>query len=279
MVKLKAEQGEQLSLAPEPPQRRNSPKAKVAALVVNWNTPYDLIRLVESADEWEPNLRWSFFQNKPPPGLDNPWQTIVKGRSQRVVIQRGRENHGHGYGINRAAEQAKYNADYYFILNPDCLFTEPILDRMVDFLEEDPVRCVVGPKQMDSSGRVTAGGIIGTMEKPVHRYWHYRDSANTLGRDIVKVPTVAGSAMLVRAEDFHEYGGLLEAKHYYSETWFNYHVQSHGRECWYYGEAAMIHEWHRSSKLGAQSTDGSMKQDQELFRRMCDEHDPPIPRD
>jgi len=278
MVKLESEQDE-LPFEEEP-SGPNTPIAKVAALVVNWNTPQDVIRLVESADLWEPNLRWSFFQNKPPPGVDSPWHDVVKGRSQRVVIQRGDENYGHGYGINKAAEPTKYwDVDYFFILNPDCLFTESIVDRLVDFLEGDPVRAVVGPKQLDSNGRVTAGGIIGTLEKPVHRYWHYPDRGNTLGRDSVKCPTVAGSAMLVRVEDFHEYGGLLEAKHYYSETWFNYHVQGHGREVWYHGDPTMIHEWHRSSKLGAQSTDGSMKQDQELFRRMCDEHDPPIPRD
>jgi len=258
----------------------DSPKAKIAALVVNWNTPDDVIRLVESAEEWEPNLRWSFYQNKPPDGTGTPWLEVVKGRAKRVVIQRGKENHGHGYGINRAAEVAReWDVDYYFILNPDCLFTSSILDRLAGFLEEKEERCVVGPKQLDSAGHITAGGIIGTREQPVHRYWKVRDLGNTLGRDAVKCPTVAGSAMLVRADDFHKYGGLLEAKHYYSETWFNYHIQAHGRECWYLGEVTMIHEWHRSSKLGAQSTDGSMRQDQELFRRMCDEHDPPISRD
>lgn len=263
----------------------DSPKANVTALVVNWNTPEDVVRLVESADIWEPNLRWVFYQNKPPEGIDGrtraAWRQVVSGRTYRVMILHGRENRGHGYGINRAADAdwRTKRSDYYFILNPDCLFTESILDKMVAFLEEDPARAVVGPKQMDSTGRVTAGGIIGTQEKPVHRYWHYADRENSLGRDSVKCPTVAGSAMLVRSSDFFKYGGLLESKHYYSETWFNYHVQAHGREVWYYGEASMIHEWHRSSKLGASSTDGFMKQDQELFRRMCDEHDPPIARD
>lgn len=261
---------------PSPPAL--NPKAVVTALVVNYNTPYDLIRLVESADEWEPNLRWSFYQNKPPEDIDDPWRTVVDGRGSRVRLQRGEENYGHGYGINRAAEAA-IESDYFFILNPDCLFTESIIDRLVEFLEADPVRAVVGPKQRDSSGRITAGGIVGTLDKPQHRFWHRRDRGDVLVRDSVKSVTVAGSAMLVRVNDFFEYGGLLESRHYYSETWFNYHLQAHGYEVWYCGAASMIHEWHRSSKIGAAHTDGFFEEDRTLFRRMCDSHDPPIPRD
>jgi len=137
----------------------------------------------------------------------------------------------------------------------------------------------VGPKQVDSSQRITAAGILGTMEKPRHRYWRHRDPTNKMARDFFQTPTVAGSAMLVRAKVFEELGGLLEARHYYSETWFNYHAQIHGYEVWYYGEPWMIHEWHRSSPQGSALSDGAMKADQKIFREKCDTHDPPIPHD
>ena len=90
---------------------------------------------------------------------------------------------------------------------------------------------------------------------------------------------VAGAAFLIRAKDFFEYGGLLESAHYYSETWLNYHVRAHSREVWYFGEPWMIHEWHQSSPVGFKGTDGMFKSDREMFRKMCDQHDPPIKRD
>lgn len=264
-------------------QLPNAPRASVMACVVNYSTPGDVYKLVDSIEKWEPNLRVSLYQNKPPDEVagatTDMLRGIVQGRQHRLFVMEGDENRGHGYGTNRAAERAlTWKPDYLFLLNPDCLFTSTILDSMVAFLEADPARCVVGPKQVDSRGRVTAGGIIGTMEEPAHRFWHHQDRNNSLGRDAVQGPTVAGSAMLVRTEDFFEYGGLLESNHYYSETWFNYHIQAHGRECWYYGEAVMNHEWHQSSSIGSPLAEGVLRQDQELFRRMCDEHDPPIPR-
>jgi GT2 family glycosyltransferase len=260
----------------------NSPKANVMACVVNWSTPNDVWRLVESAEQFEPNLRFSIYQNRPPEGMEQATRDMLDGighnRLHRVFSAEGDENRGHGFGTNRAADRAHvWKPKYLFLVNPDCVFTESILDRMVAFLEEDPARCVVGPKQVDSRGRITAGGIIGTLQRPQHRWFREKDKGQ--GEDIVKCPTVAGSAMLVRTEDFFEYGGLLESKHYYSETWFNYHVQAHGRECWYYGEAKMNHEWHQSSSMGSPLSDGSVNEDRELFRRMCDEHNPPIPRD
>jgi len=252
----------------------------VAALVVNWSTPDDLRKCIASGLAYENDLNWLVFQNYHPT-IKTDLVAIEMIDPQHIYWMRSDRNRGHGYGINKAAIEATrmWNPDYFFIVNPDVTWTEPVLDRMRAFLEEDERRVVVGPKQMDSQRRITAGGIVGDNVHPKHRHWHTKDPENKLVRDAVPGPVVAGSAMLVRADDFFKYDGLLEARHYYSETWFCYHARAHGRECWYYGEPWMIHEWHRSSAMGAPTTDGHMKQDRELFRRMCDEHNPPIERD
>ncbi len=258
----------------------------VACVVVNWSTPDDLKRCIDSAFHVEGNMYWSIFQNYHTDSQlrNRNHQAImgaIAGRSKWMVSMDGTQNHGHGYGINKAAAIAMkwFEPEYLFLVNPDCVWVEPILDQMIEFLELHPKAAIVGPKQLDSQHRITAGGIGGTMTKPLHRMWHANDLDNKLARDTLQVPTVAGSAVLIRASVFEELGGMLEARHYYSETWLCYHAQSHGYEVWYYGQPWMIHEWHQSTKVGSAMTEGHMKDDRELFRKMCDDHDPQIPHD
>ncbi len=258
----------------------------VACIVVNWSTPDDLKRCIDSAFKVEGPMYWSIYQNyhdeKQMRDLNHrAIMGAITGRSEWTMVQNGEENFGHGYGTNRAADLAMewFDPEYLFLVNPDAKWVEPILDQLIEFLNVHPKAALVGPKQMDSNRRITAGGISGTLLKPVHEYWHRSDPANELGRNSYMAPTVAGSAILVRAEVFRELGGLLEAKHYYSETWLCYHAQAHGYEVWYHGKPWMIHEWHQSSRVGSPDSDGKMSEDRELFRKMCDEHDPPIPHD
>ena len=210
----------------------------ITALIVNWSTPDDLERCVRSSMDHEVGLRWLAYQNAHPTVDSTPAMARLFGLHDDFYSIRSLRNDGHGRGINRAAKVAiaTLAPKYFFIVNPDVVWTEPVLDRLVEFLEADQNRVVVGPKQLDSSMKITAAGIIGDNVHPKHRSWHVRDRTNALYRDSVEGPTVAGSAFLVRSEDFVEYGGLLEAHHYYSETWFCYHARAHGRECWYYGE-------------------------------------------
>lgn len=250
---------------------------KPAVLIVNWSTPNDLNTCLKSLRTFEGGVPTYVFQNYHTP--ETATLSLAVAENHGAHWWQHLENLGHGEGINRLAYRAKYDHDYLFIVNPDVQWTEPVIKRLIAFLEEDPQRCIVGPKQLNSEGQITAGGIFGTMESPEHRMFKVADPTNTKCRDTRQAVVVAGSAMMIRTEDFFEYGGLLPAAHYYSETWLCYHTASHGRTNWYYGEPWMIHQWHTSSPLGYEGTDGKFHQDREMFRQACDEHDPPIPHD
>lgn len=257
-------------------KRRN--RSRYAILVVDFGTPDDIKRLLGSAEAQEPGRHWVIYRNFHP---DRPERMVIDYGlvpSQKVHIIETSENRGHGYGINRAAEAAieLWDPEYLFILNPDTLFMEPILDKMAAFLEESPSRCIVGPKQMDSADRITHGGFFGTNLKPEMRLWQSYDRRNEKARDNSPAVMVAGSAFLIRTEDWLEFDGLLETFHYYNETWLCYHVRAHGREVWYMGEVWMVHEWHKSTPMGSFLTDGRMESDRELFRKRCREHQPLI---
>ncbi len=254
--------------------------SSVAALVVNWSTPDDLYQLVMSAEHLDPGMEWYVVQHPHSHINSTPvLRSLEDALGHRFRVRMSGFNYGHGWGINTAADWAMRSFyPYLFILNPDVKFVEPVTKRLTDFLEARPKAIAVGPKQLDSKGRITAGGIIGTNENPRHRDFHANDPKNEKHRDMVQCPMIAGSAMMVKAPEFMEYR-LLESSHYYSETWFCYHARAHGHEVWYWGEPTMIHEWHTSSPVGYEGTDGQFKVDRELFRRMCDEHEPQIARD
>ena len=65
-------------------------------------------------------------------------------------------------------------------------------------------------------------------------------------------------------------GSFILTQHFYEETGYNYHVQSHGYEVWYLGSAEMIHEWHKSSPPGTQSK--HIEKSRSTFREFCDAH-------
>lgn len=253
-------------------------RARFAILVVDWGTPDDIHRLLRSAEKHEPGQRWVIHRNYNPAKPGRMKLDSFDYPSQKVHIIEAKDNRGHGYGINRAAEAAieLWDPEFLFVLNPDTLFMEPILERMASFLDEDPLRCIVGPKQMDSADRITHGGFFGSNRKPEMRMWKMHDRLNEKARDNQPAVMVAGSAFLIRTEDWIEYGGLLETHHYYNETWLCYHVRAHGREVWYWGEGWMIHEWHKSTPMGGLTTDAKMPIDRETFRKMCRTHNPPI---
>jgi GT2 family glycosyltransferase len=252
--------------------------ARVAGLVVDWSTPADLDVLIKSAMTHDPDMYWMVWKNFHPQFANQfySFQDIYNPEFWSVIWSDA--NRGHGYGINRAAIRAQelWNPEYYFIVNPDCEFRVPIIEDMILFLEEDPDRWIVGPKQLDSKMRITAAGIFGTDIKPKHRFWRMPDPKNTLARDAQQAIMAAGSAFMIRASHFQFLGGMLEAKHYYSDTWLSYHARAHGGQVWYYGKPWLIHEWHRSSPVGFDGTDGNFIPDKKLFQAKCREHDPPI---
>lgn len=160
------------------------------------------------------------------------------------------------------------------------------VDRCIEFLDKHPEVAVVGPLQVDSTGMVTHGGIFGTLEKPVERGFKARRTKGLL--DDQQAVTVSGSAYFTKRDVWDSMtncatyrklhpdagGAFLPTPHFFEETAYSYHVQAHGYEVWYLGSAQMIHEWHKSSRVG--SLGRKYAESRQMFNEFCDEHG--IPR-
>ena len=168
-----------------------------------------------------------------------------------------------------------FNADTSFI-NNTCI------DYCIDFFNQNADVGVVGPMQVDSSGRVTHAGIFGTPSKPILADWY--KSMRRVSRRNAKAVSVSGSAYFVRRSTWNELtccpfyraaspyalGALLPTPHFFEETFCSLHAAAHGYDVFFLGEALMRHEWHKSSKPGSQSHNFDISR--EIYREACKIH-------
>jgi GT2 family glycosyltransferase len=217
--------------------------------------------------------------------------------SNEVTITVHTENVGFNRAVNAAGEQpdggreviAAFNADVAF-LPPVERGAEHVIDRMYRALAT-PEWGVVGPRQRDSRGRLTAAGIFGTHAKPRHRGW-LSSAASSEYRDVRDVAvSVAGSAMALRRDTWElltccpiycgspfrrrhsdTYAGpFLPNRHYWGDTWVCYHAAAHGLKSVYLGDVECIHDVHGADpacRFGREHKPA----DRARFRDACDDH-------
>lgn len=146
--------------------------------------------------------------------------------------------------VNTAVSGGK--GEFVLALNADTKMLEPP-DKILDLFDADPSIAVIGPRQVDSDGRVTHGGIFGTNERPEFRHWQapleHCDGETADTRDAI---TVSGSVYFARRSVWEELGGFLNTPHFYEETWLSYLARHRGHRVVYTGSTTWLHEFNRS---------------------------------
>jgi len=257
----------------------------LSCVVVNYHTPDDLHRFVNSwlmQDLEETEL---FIVDVQPTDTESRETSDWLGPMMQLYnIQYWPMDYNCGYsgGCNFAGNLATGNVLAFF--NADTVLHHDTLGKCYHALTENEGWGILGPLQYDSQGRVTAGGIFGPNAHPKHRGWRARDVSPF--RDVRDdATTVAGSAFFITREAWEacandpefkslfpaaQGGAFLPTPHYYEETWLSYFARSKGFKCVYYGEAEMIHEWHKASSVGGKTEKEYKPKSQQMFRRACD---------
>ena len=258
-------------------------RAGVDLIVVNYRTPADLGQFIRSYEQHPPALEHDLFiVNVSPGDADLDLGERITGRHPQVHHLFTRENVGYARACNATA--ARGDREVILLLNADTALTDGAVDRCATELLANEEWGVLGPRQIDSRGRLTHAGIIGAPEAPHIRYWLHRDRGQA--NDIIDTAvTVSGSVYFIRRQVWDELtecpiyrevapdamGAFLPTQHYFEETWCSYHAQAHDWRCVYFGEAVVRHEWHRASPHDGHA-DKQFKVSREFFRRACDAH-------
>lgn len=258
-------------------------------VVVNWQTPDDLDAFLVSVEKFPPSVPYAVYvMNVEPTDIDwaiaERWVGANRGTGVHLVLP---TNVGYARACNRGASLGSHDVIAFF--NADIELTEDALDHCYDALTANRW-AILGPRQVDSDGRLVHAGIFGTLDQPGLRGWRARDREGRFNDIRTDAVSVSGSAYFIqrevwdelhacptfRAVDADAEGAFLTTPHYYEETWCSYHAQAHGHKVVYYGPVCITHRWHRASPVGGRA-EQMLPESRRRFREACDAHG--IPRD
>ncbi len=133
-----------------------------------------------------------------------------------IRIIRNASNEGFARGYNLALKQVK--ADYYILLNSDIEVTPDWIHPVIDMMGNDPsiaacqpkIRSYIDRSKFEYAG--AAGGFIDKYGYPFCRGRMFQSLEEDLGQydDVIEIFWATGACMFVRADLFHQAGGLDE---------------------------------------------------------------------
>lgn len=250
----------------------------VDVVVVNYRTPEDLTSFLNSFATQVSTVPASLYVADVDPLEEFP-SGVLRDMGDWTVFD---TNVGYSGACNHLA--AKGNREVVAFFNADTELFDYTLDECHSALMENEGWGILGPMQVDKTGKITHAGTDGDLTTAKPRGW--RSTNLKKYRDVIECPTVFGSAYFVKRECWDELtacpiyrseyphvdGAFLPTPHYYEETWCSYHAFWHGWRVIYYGKSVMIHNWHQSSPVGGVAEREYMPISRKMFQSMCDVH-------
>jgi GT2 family glycosyltransferase len=127
---------------------------------------------------------------------------VLKTYGDTIKLIESKENLGFSQGNNVASRDAV--GDYYFLLNNDTVINESTLQILVDYLIDKPKVGAITPKLLNEDGSLQApGSIFGS--------WKFKSTVP------VKVPFIAGAAVLMKKSVYEKMGGLDANLFFYND--------------------------------------------------------------
>lgn len=119
----------------------------IGCVVLNYNdadTTLDLLKRIEPMEIIDQIV---LVDNK---STDNSLERLKNQESNKVHVVCAKKNGGYGSGNNVGIEYLRknYSCDYIIIANPDVIFDESVIKKMVNEFDEDTV--IVAPLTLDS---------------------------------------------------------------------------------------------------------------------------------
>lgn len=188
-------------------------QAKVAIVILNWNGKKHL-------EQFLPSVLASSYPYSEIIVADNASTddsiSFLSSVYPSVRIIRLTQNYGFAKGYNEALKQIE--AKYYVLLNSDVQVKPDWLEPIVHLMETDPSIAACQPKILsfsDHSSFEYAGGAGGWLDYLGYpfargRIFDYCEQDRGQYDDIAPVFWASGAAMFIRADAYHQLGGLDE---------------------------------------------------------------------
>ncbi|RJR24535.1 glycosyltransferase family 2 protein [Candidatus Microgenomates bacterium] len=257
---------------------------KLSIIIVNWNTRELLRKCLESviSDQLSAiSYQRSVISKNKKPVTDN--QSLI---TEIIVVDNGstdgsveylrelidnsltadhrspitlrlienKENLGFSKGNNIALRQAQ--GEYIMLLNSDTIVKEGAIQKLVEYLDNNPEVDIVGPKLLNKDGTLQANcgrfpnldvAFVMLFKEHLGGSEYVRCSPESSG----PVDWLMGAAFVARKKVFDKVGGLDETIFMYMEEveWF-YRAKKAGFKAYFLKEAEIIHLGRGSAKSG-----------------------------
>jgi GT2 family glycosyltransferase len=225
---------------------------KLAVVTVNYNSTDYLVRCLDSvlARTREIDVAVVVVDN----ASDDQSFDHVRSAFPNVSFILNRENLGFATGCNQGIRAL--DADFYLLLNPDCVIQDAALDRSAQFLSSHPDVGVLGCRVNNPDGTLQRA-CRRRIPRPSVAFYRFtglstlfphspRFGAYNLGHEdangIHEVEAVSGSFLMFRRELIETVGYLDETFFMYGEDLdFCYRSVQAGWKIYYYPEAEVTH--------------------------------------
>ncbi len=174
--------------------------------------------------------------------------SFLENNFPKVRIIKMEKNHGYTGGYNIALKQIK--ADYFVLLNSDILVTEGWIKPIIELMESDSAIAACQPKILDYYKKDTfeyagaAGGFIDYFGYPFCRGRIMNHLEKDMGQydDIAEIFWATGACMFIRAESFHDIGGLdNDFFAHMEEIDLCWRLKRKGKKIFYCGKSTVYH--------------------------------------
>jgi len=184
---------------------------------------------------------------------------IIENNFKNIKLIQNNKNIGFGAAHNIAIKSGK--GKYHLVLNPDIIFTENSIEKLVNFMEANPAVGLVSPKIVYPDGKIqylckrfpclfdlavrrfTPRFIQDLFKKRID-YFEMRETGYN---KIMDVPYLSGSIMLFRKSILEKIGGFDENYYMYFEDADITRRMAEISRTVFYPYTSVIHLWEQGS--------------------------------
>ncbi|MDE7056264.1 MAG: glycosyltransferase [Lactobacillus sp.] len=247
----------------------NNKKTNVVCEILNYNDAETVFRLVEKIKNYSIFSSILIVDNA---SSDNSFSRLKERyqNNNKIVIQQTSRNGGYGYGNNYGIKYAykKMDADYIVLSNPDVLFSNEMVQKLLDEMISKNAAVVAGTQRVNGKPIRTPAWKIPTamqwtlIETKLWKYaakQYYYDPKLFNQRDL-QVDCVHGAMFLLDPKKFLDVGGYDEDMFLFGEeTVLGYKLKAKKYKSFLLNDVYYDHEGSVSIKKSFSNT---IKQDE-----------------